>query len=153
MEAEPGEEDECEEVQQNGDEPKADGEFRKRIEKRAGNHHERHREGRHDGPDHRVLQVSPERVGVKRKAADEKEEERGRNGRPGILSPAMKGKRISRHQPRLAMPRASPAMGVGRLRTREGNALSMNGEDRSDEPMECAFGAQSLKSRTTAAQL
>ena len=81
-------------MQHNGDEPEADGEFRERIEKRSGNHHERHREGGHDGPDHRVLQIRPERIGVKRKAADEKEEERGGNDCPCNLPPAMKGKCI-----------------------------------------------------------
>lgn len=113
VEAEPGEEDECEEVQQNGDEPEADGEFWKRIEKRAGNHHERHREGGHDGSDHRVLQVSPERIGMKRKAADEKEEERGRNDRPGNLSPAMKGKRIFQTPAQAGDAESKPGHGSG----------------------------------------
>ena len=59
------------------------------------------------------LQVSPERIGMKRKAADEKEEERGRNDRPGNLSPAMKGKRIFQTPAQAGDAESKPGHGSG----------------------------------------
>ena len=95
--------------------PEADGKFRGSVEERAGNDHQRHREGGDDAPCNRVREVLHKRVGMKQKADQEECKKAAGDDGPDDLAPPVERERVF-HAP--AEAGARPAIGVGRPRKR-----------------------------------